>query len=418
MPENIIENKTNLKNILDYALLIAKKMLMYGAEIQRAQQTVHYICEAYGASVVDVFAIPSMLMATVEADDMYYTTKIKVINSNANNFLMLEKLNDLSRYLCENKPSFEEIEKLINELDQYKKPRIPILTLFGNTIGGAALCMYFGGTWRDFLACFLAALIVSSIIYFRKKVYNQFINTFMLALVGGLLSVLVCKIGIGENVNYVMIGCIMILIPGVALSISFKDIFTGDLLSGVIRFITSVVIALMIALGFSVSLFLLKTEFYSSGNPLWIQILSSSAGGVGFSLVYNSNYKHLPSIFIGGAIGIIVYLLMGKYVTSNEFFKSITGSAAVSFYAAIMARLYKAPSTCFLMPSLIPLAPGCFLYKTMYYLTSKNYSLMRENLANTAYVALGIGLGIIIIVVLENYIGTFIKEFKKRRKNV
>ena len=72
----------NWKKVLDYAMLIAKKMISCGAEIQRVEGTVKYICMAYGAKKVDVFAIPSMLMATIESNDLYYTTKIKTVKNN------------------------------------------------------------------------------------------------------------------------------------------------------------------------------------------------------------------------------------------------------------------------------------------------------------------------------------------------
>ncbi|MGM9971022.1 MAG: threonine/serine exporter ThrE family protein [Anaeroplasmataceae bacterium] len=398
------------KKVLDYAMLIAKKMISCGAEIQRVEGTVKYICNAYGAKKVDVFAIPSMLMATVESDDLYYTTKVKIVKNVSNNFLLLERLNSLSRYICEHKPSIEEIEDLIKDVDQYKKPKYTWLPIVGTTLGGSILSVYFGGTFRDFLACLIVTLIMSLIIYFQKRVVNQFISTFLLALIGGLFSVLVCKIGIGQNVNYVMIGCIMILIPGIMLSIAFKDLFTGDLLSGVLRIVSSLITALMIALGFSVSLNIIKTEFYSSTNPIWLQILSCAVGTLAFSLVYNNNFKHLVAILVAATLGVAIYLLMDKYVTHNEFLKALAGSSCVSLCAIIYSRMFKAPSTCFLIPSLIPLAPGCFLYKTMYYLTSGSYSLMKENLINTIYVAVGIGLGIIIIVVLENYLGSFLKN--------
>lgn len=407
----------NWKKVLDYAMLIAKKMISCGAEIQRVEGTVKYICNAYGAKKVDVFAIPSMLMATVESDDLYYTTKVKIVKQVSNNFLLLEKLNSLSRYICAHKPKIEEIEELIKEVDQFKKPSHPWIPIIGTTLGGSILSVYFGGTFRDFLACLIVIFIMSLIIHFQKKVVNQFISTFVLALIGGLFSVIVCKIGIGQNVDYVMIGCIMILIPGIMLSIAFKDLFTGDLLSGVLRMISSVITALMIALGFSVSLNIIDTQFYSSANPIWIQIISCCIGTLAFSLVYNNNYKHLPAILLAATLGVVIYLLMDKYVTHNEFLKAIAGSSFVSLCAIIYSRLLKAPSTCFLIPSLIPLAPGCFLYKTMYYLTNGNYTLMKDNLINTIYVAVGIGLGIIIIVVLENYLGSLIK-LRIQKKNL
>ena len=52
----------------------------------------------------------------------------------------------------------------------------------------------------------------------------------------------------------VMIGTIMILIPGIAFGNSIRDIFNGDIISGSLKLFNSIVLAVAIAFGFSVSL--------------------------------------------------------------------------------------------------------------------------------------------------------------------
>ena len=51
----------------------------------------------------------------------------------------------------------------------------------------------------------------------------------------------------------ISIGNIMLLIPGVALTNSLRDMFSGNTISGLMRFIESILLALTIAFGFALA---------------------------------------------------------------------------------------------------------------------------------------------------------------------
>ena len=56
------------------------------------------------------------------------------------------------------------------------------------------------------------------------------------------------------KVNEVIIGSIMILVPGVALTTSIRDFFSGDYLSGSIHLIDALLTAVCIAAGVGVAM--------------------------------------------------------------------------------------------------------------------------------------------------------------------
>ena len=62
--------------------------------------------------------------------------------------------------------------------------------------------------------------------------------------------------GIGSHADLISIGNIMLLIPGIALTNSIRDMFCGDTITGLIRFMESVLLALVIALGFTFANFM------------------------------------------------------------------------------------------------------------------------------------------------------------------
>ena len=56
--------------------------------------------------------------------------------------------------------------------------------------------------------------------------------------------------GLIRHIDSVIIGNIMTLIPGVGLTNAFRDLFTGDSMTGILRTVEAVLMALAIAAGY------------------------------------------------------------------------------------------------------------------------------------------------------------------------
>ena len=143
-----------IEEILDVAMEIGVNLLQCGAEIRRVEETITYISKAYGASEVDVFAIPSLIIATIKLDGQAYTTKIKRNLDVSTDLYRLEKYNKLSRKICETKPSLESVKEEVNLIKNMKDYNIFLLFL-GAILSAGGFALFFGGTALDGLAASL-----------------------------------------------------------------------------------------------------------------------------------------------------------------------------------------------------------------------------------------------------------------------
>ena len=57
-------------------------------------------------------------------------------------------------------------------------------------------------------------------------------------------------LGLGQSTEHIIIGNIMLLIPGVGLTNSLRDMISGDTMSGMLRFLEACIISLAIAAGY------------------------------------------------------------------------------------------------------------------------------------------------------------------------
>ena len=58
------------------------------------------------------------------------------------------------------------------------------------------------------------------------------------------------RLGLARHADLIAIGNIMLLIPGIALTNAIRDMFAGDLISGLLRFAEAMLLAVTVALGF------------------------------------------------------------------------------------------------------------------------------------------------------------------------
>ena len=77
----------------------------------------------------------------------------------------------------------------------------------------------------------------------------------------------------------------------------------------------------------------------------------------------------------------------------------------VGLFSEIMARVYKAPATIFVIVGCFPLVPGKGIYQTMLYLISNNRDMFIDSLLNTVGIALALATALLIV-------STFFKVIK------
>ena len=118
--------------------------------------------------------------------------------------------------------------------------------------------MFFGGTGPDGLAAAVFALALCLLqTYLPLICRNKVLFNFLAAFCVGSLIGLACRALPALHGDKIIIGDIMLLIPGLAFTNAVKDIFIGDTISGVMRLIETVLWAAALALGFALSGWLL-----------------------------------------------------------------------------------------------------------------------------------------------------------------
>ncbi len=240
--------------ILRVALDIGAGILRSGGEINRVEDTVSRICKAYGAEHIEIFAITSVIMAAIRLKNGEYSSQVRRIDSVAINLGTLEAYNSVSRKICKETPEFFEVDKLIAEAKR-KTPYSKWVCALGGSIAAAAYAIFFGGTLLDAVASGLIGLLIYLIDALPIKQVNRLAKIVIQSFVAGFLSILAVRIGVGNDVGIIMIGTVMLLIPGIFFGTAFRDLLCGDFLAGSLKTVQCILAALMIAAGYLLAIF-------------------------------------------------------------------------------------------------------------------------------------------------------------------
>lgn len=236
---------------------MGQMLLLCGAEINRVEDTMTRICRAYGAQKADIFVITSDIVLTVLFDDDTALTQTRRIEQSASfDFQKLERLNALSREVCQSPMAVEELQARLREIDT----RLPDARMryLGSILTAAAFTIFLGGSALD--ACF-GALVGAAIAWMQRKVKPLFRNAAFFQLLIGFLTGSVIHLA-GRvfpvlSVNHISIGVIMLLIPGASLTNAVREMLVGHTISGFLRLFESLLLSFMLAVGFGSAMYFL-----------------------------------------------------------------------------------------------------------------------------------------------------------------
>ena len=231
-------------------LLLGDVFLRSGAEIYRVEDTLKRMGRAYGAAEINVFVITSSIVITMKNPQGEISTQTRrVYQANENDFSRLTALNALSRSFCTAPCPAKELEEKVQSIAGEKVT--PGISLTGSLLAAGAFAIFFGGNALDALAAGTAGIFIWLIQRYLSPVcMNDVVFTFFASFLSGLM---ICGAGAllpAIHTDMVMIGAIMLLIPGIPFTNSIRDMLSGDTMSGLLRMCECLLRTVAVAAGF------------------------------------------------------------------------------------------------------------------------------------------------------------------------
>lgn len=235
--------------------LAGEIMLKNGAETYRVEETMEHIAKACGAVKAESFVIPTGVFLTVSDVSGQLVTAMRRVHDRTINLDRVAKVNELSRRLVNRQIDSKDAYALLNLISQERTgfSLVPSMVASG-AIGGTTAVLQNGGI-AAVAGAFCAAFAVRYIAHMVSRRHGvqftfEFLGGMTAALVGVILHALWPQVGR----DAIIIGGIMPLVPGVAITNSIRDVIAGDLLSGLSRGMEAALTAMAVTMGVVIGL--------------------------------------------------------------------------------------------------------------------------------------------------------------------
>ncbi len=398
--------------LLDLATELGYQLAISGAETFRVEESIVRILDAYrsedycsedsclpdgkesfeknasrrkfGSLKAQAFSIPNCLIVSIRTPKGESLTRMRRVGFHGNDLDAVEQFSNLSRRICRKKPDINTLNCWIEETKKAQRTYRFLFLLLGSCLAAGGFCMLFGGSFQDAFCSGICGVIITLVGHFLDRFRtNPFFKTILASFVMAIPAYAMGVWGIADNSDAVVIGALMLLVPGLLFTNAMRDIIYGDTNSGLNRivqvFLTAAAIALGVGAAWNFTAGCLGTALPDAnpGYPYLIQAAACFIGCAGFSILFNIHGLGLLICCLGGMLSWSVYCFtMRSGISELTAYFFATAFAAV--YSEMMARIRKFPTIAYLVVSIFPMIPGAGVYYTMNYIVQGEMSLVAE----------------------------------------
>jgi len=396
------QKKVDYNSLLEVAVDLGYELAMCGAETYRIEESIIRILNTYGIEA-EVFAIPNNLLVSIETPEGKPMTRMRRIGHHGNDLDAVERFTGLSRAICNRKPEPKDAKNWIEYVRRGRRYYPRSVLLLGDFLGGFGFAFLFGGSFADGICAGICGLIVGLLTYHLDRLHaNHFFSTIISSSLMAFAAYAMGVLGFAHDVDAVIIGALMILVPGLLFTNAMRDIIYGDTNSGVNRIVQVLLIAAALALGTGVAwnaaALLWGAPVLAEGisYSLLQQLIPCYIGCLGFTILFNIHGPGGLLCALGGMLTWVVYVL-AVHLSGSELVGYFWGALFASAYSEIMARIRKCPAIAYLVVSIFPLIPGAGVYYTMNYAVRGDMTMFTNRGMFTAGIAAVMAVGILLV---------------------
>lgn len=240
--------------IMEVCLLAGKIILQSGGETYRVEDTMMRIAAAYGIEKSHSYVTPTGIIFSAEGAEPTKTKLIR-ISERSTDLKKVSMVNSISRRISSGEVNIQEAMKLLKEIDTMDLAFPFKIQVAAASLASGCFMIMFNGHWNDFIPSMISGSAgYLSFVYFHRFVPIKFFSEFLASFIIGLLSLIFVNIGLGHQLDKIIIGSVMSLVPGLLLTNAIRDLMAGHLVSGLSKGAEAFLTAFAIGAGIAVVL--------------------------------------------------------------------------------------------------------------------------------------------------------------------
>ncbi|WP_211748823.1 threonine/serine exporter family protein [Paenibacillus sp. Marseille-Q4541] len=236
--------------IIEVCLLAGKIMLQSGAETYRVEDTMMRIASAFGMPNSHSYVTPTGI---IFSSDGLSPAKLIRISERTTDLHKVSAVNSVSRQIGNQELTPSEAHILLKNIESESVLYNVRMRIAAAALASGCFTIMFQGGWHDFLPAILCGGAgFAAVSLFQRLVQVRFFSEFIASFIIGLLSLFLVYVGAGKELDKIIIGSVMPLVPGLAITNAIRDLMAGHLVSGLSKGADAFLTAFAIGAGIAV----------------------------------------------------------------------------------------------------------------------------------------------------------------------
>ncbi|MEM8712522.1 MAG: threonine/serine exporter family protein [Planctomycetota bacterium] len=363
----------------EVVLRAAQLLHSYGTPAHRLERVVTHLAGTFGLEI-QVFSTPTSIFVSFE-NDTYDRVRLLRVDPGGVDLGKLVDIDELLDSIEGGRLTPDEGMERMEALDARAPRWSGPWGVLGHALAASTAALFFGGQPLDIgLSLVLGALIGVLEIVFARRHGVAGVFEPLAAFLAAFGSVAAAHLtGGAVNDGVVAIASIIVLLPGLSLTVAMLELATRHLSSGTSRLAGTASVFLTIAFGAYLGRFTGDALLGRAGEGVvaaaptgWIAAWWTTAAGIvlasfGFALLFRARLAEYPWILAASAFGFTVARVVSEAAAeeSRAVISAFAGALTVGLFGNVYARTANRPSTVPLLPGLLVLVPGSIGYRAL-----------------------------------------------------
>ncbi|NVB78175.1 MAG: threonine/serine exporter family protein [Kofleriaceae bacterium] len=383
---------------IGFVLALARALHRYGTPADRLEAGLQKVCNQLGLRA-EVFTTPTaIIMSFGHAHEL--RSSLMRVDGGEMDMGKLQRVDALADQVAAHKIDPEDGIRKLDEIIAGPPRFDRVLSTLAHGVTAGSFAVFFGGSIEDVL---LAAAIGLTLGLLAQVLQRSTDQNRVFELIGAALAMFAANAAASQfhsiTPQIVTIAALVILLPGLALSVAMTELATKNLIAGTARLMSAVIVLLELVIGVAIGDRLAQALFEVHAAapvplPEWANWIALGASSVAVAIIVQAEVR---------AFGWIVNACFVAYVGArfgSEWLGAelgaLVGAFALGLLANLYARLLDRPAQIVSVPAVLVLVPGGMGFRGIFALFQHNTLTGVETVFAMFVVATAIAAGLLI----------------------
>jgi uncharacterized membrane protein YjjP (DUF1212 family) len=353
---------------------LARALHRYGYTAPQLEDALAAVCNQLGIRG-EFFATPTAIFATLEALDEENTFLVRVEPGGVN----LEKLSRLDRLahdLAGGRVTPADASRQIDEILATPPRYRGKTSVVGAVVASACSARFFGGGWREVVACAVIGLLTGSLALIARRDRRYSVYEPVAAFLAGFVACAAAQWLPPVSLFIATCGGLIVLLPGLTVTTAINELATQHLASGTARMMSALILFTTIGFGLAMGLklgivaFSPVIEATAIPLPTWTVFVALVLAPLGFLVRFQADPRDTLPIIVISALAFGCSRLGSQTLgIANGAF---AGALAVGVASGLYSRWRDRPAIVTSTLGILMLVPGSVGFRSITNIIAKD----------------------------------------------